>query len=731
MTKRQFFSLEQDFPEGWENTPEPVKRWVESLIADLLTENESQWIRRELERQISENTPSENESRYLQVIQSQTDLILRSLPDTTITFANRALCLALGRTLDEVVGMQWSRFVPLEELETVHQKIAALTPEAPTFENVNQDYRAEGQIGWTQWISLGIFDSQGQLVEIQSVGRDITALKEKILREQALNRVLQAIRNSLELDTIFATATAETAQLFGKMDCYVVRYLPELSLWRYVAEFHHHPDTPSRIGFEISDLNNSLTDQLKQFQQVRIADTSQINDSANREVAQTIPGAWLLIPLVVEETLWGCFGVATSQSPFTWTENQVELAQFVADQLAIAIQQANLYRQVQLELEERCRVEVALRESEARFQNMAANVPGAIFRYLLRPDGTDGVLYMSPGCSRLWEVNAEAVVADASILWQMIHPEDLPAMYESVMESARTLQPWAYVWRIRTPSGQEKWLEAAGRPIQQPNGDVLWDTLILDVSDRKQAEASMRESEMRYRLLAENMNDLVCLHDLRGRYLYVSPSCETLLGYRYEEMLGQDPYSFFHPDDCDRIRQESHITAISGKPVPITYRMRQKSGNYIWFETLTRPILDAAGEVIQLQTTSRDVTERVRVQQQLKHDALHDSLTGLPNRHLLMERLELAIHRAHRLDGYHFAVLFLDLDRFKVVNDSLGHLAGDQLLIAIAHKLRSILRSVDLAARWGGDEFVILLEEVDIQEAVRPQNGFLPPSKRH
>jgi diguanylate cyclase (GGDEF)-like protein/PAS domain S-box-containing protein len=719
MTKRQFFSLEQDFPEDWENTPETVKRWVESLIADRLADNESQFIRRELARQISENTLLKSESRYLQVIQSQTDLILRSLPDTTITFANYALCLALGRTADEVLGMKWSRFVPPEELETLCQKIAALTPEAPTFENVNQDYRAEGQIGWTQWISLGIFDSQGQLVEIQSVGRDITELKEKILREQALNRVLQAIRNSLDLDTIFATATAETAQLFGKMDCYVVRYLPELSLWRYVAEFHHHPNTPSRLGFEISDINNSLTAQMKQFQRVRVADTSQINDSANREIAQAIPGAWLLIPLVVEETLWGCFGVTTSQSPFPWHENQVELAQFVADQLAIAIQQANLYRQVQLELEERCRVEAALRESEARFQNMAANVPGAIFRYLLRPDGTDGVLYMSPGCARLWEVDAEAVIVNVSILWQMIHPEDFPAVYQSVMESARTLQPWEHAWRIRTPSGQEKWLEAAGRPIQQSNGDVLWDTLILDVSDRKQAEASMRESEMRYRLLAENMNDLVCLYDLQGRFLYVSPSCETLLGYRYEEMLGQDPYSFFHPDDRDRIRQESHITAISGKPVPITYRMRQKSGNYIWFETLTRPILNATGEVIQLQTTSRDVTERVRVQQQLKHDALHDSLTGLPNRHLLMERLELAIHRAHRLDGYHFAVLFLDLDRFKVVNDSLGHLAGDQLLIAIAQKLQATLRNIDLATRLGGDEFVILLEDVnDIQEAV-------------
>ncbi|MEI6065358.1 MAG: diguanylate cyclase, partial [Pseudanabaena sp. ELA748] len=251
------------------------------------------------------------------------------------------------------------------------------------------------------------------------------------------------------------------------------------------------------------------------------------------------------------------------------------------------------------------------------------------------------------------------------------------------------------------------------------SGDNEATILIRDISDRKKAELSLRESEERYRVLAENINDLVCLHHPDGRYLYVSPSCEELLGYRYNEMLGQDPYTYFHPDDRDRIQQEAHTAAISGKSIPITYRMRQKSGNYIWFETLTNPIMDATGQVVQLQTTSRDVSDRIQVQKQLEHDTLHDALTGLPNRNLLMERLELCIHRAKRLDNYHFAVLFLDLDRFKVINDSLGHLAGDKLLMAISRKLQATLREIDLVARLGGDEFVILLDEIkDVQEAI-------------
>ncbi len=260
-------------------------------------------------------------------------------------------------------------------------------------------------------------------------------------------------------------------------------------------------------------------------------------------------------------------------------------------------------------------------------------------------------------------------------------------------------------------------------------------------------QQALGESEERYRLLAENINDLVCLHQPDGRYLYVSPSCEALLGYHHHELMGQDPYAFLHPDDRD-VTKETLSVALKSKPVgnpyafsppnndrvteeidrqkftekhlPITYRMRHKSGNYIWFETLATPIIDAEGEVVQLQTTSRDITDRVLAQERLRHEALHDSLTGLPNRELLIQRLEYAINRSKRQENYHFAVLFLDLDRFKVINDSLGHLAGDKLLIAIAHKLKSILRESDIAVRIGGDEFVILLDEIkDIKDAVR------------
>ncbi len=367
----------------------------------------------------------------------------------------------------------------------------------------------------------------------------------------------------------------------------------------------------------------------------------------------------------------------------------------------------------------RKKFELALQESETRLRNLATNIPGAIFRYIFRANGTDAVLFMSGGCSNLWEVEAEIAEKDVNVLWKLVHSDDVSKLSASILKSRATLTAWYYEYRIITPSGKLKWLQAGGQPQGLANGDVVWDTIILDITQRKLSEIALVESEERYRLLAENSHDLICLHDPDLRFSYVSPSCFNLLGYNPDELIGQDPFELFHPDDHERMTEETLAQKVAGQEKPAITRMRHRDGHYLWLEILAKPIEDSTGQTIKIQTTSRDVSERVQAQERLKHDAMHDGLTGLPNRNLLIERLELAIQRSKRSENFGYAVLFFDLDRFKVINDSFGHLVGDQLLITVGNRVKALLREIDLATRLGGDEFVVLLEEVNhLSEAI-------------
>lgn len=135
-----------------------------------------------------------------------------------------------------------------------------------------------------------------------------------------------------------------------------------------------------------------------------------------------------------------------------------------------------------------------------------------------------------------------------------------------------------------------------GAPIKNAAGEITSLVFcIADITERRQAKQALRDSEARFRLVTEHMTDLVCLHDADGRYVYVSPSSQALLGYEPQDLLGCDPYTLFHPDDRERICSEAHRTALRGEPAPITYGIRHHSGEYRWLETLTKPIHNEQG----------------------------------------------------------------------------------------------------------------------------------------
>ena len=240
-----------------------------------------------------------------------------------------------------------------------------------------------------------------------------------------------------------------------------------------------------------------------------------------------------------------------------------------------------------------------------------------------------------------------------------------------------------------------------------------------------------------FRAISENAADMIAVVDADGKRIYNSPAYERVLGYAAEELQTTSGLDQVHPDDRARVLHAAEQARKSGHGEKVEYRMRHKDGTWRVLESTASVVRDASGKSNNLVIVNRDITDRKRAEEQLQHNAFHDALTDLPNRALFLDRLRHAFSRAKRHTEYKFAVLFVDIDDFKKFNDSLGHSAGDNLLIEIAQRLTCSLRKDDTVsrqpqggesppptngsvARLGGDEYTILIEDIhDASDAIR------------
>ena len=239
-----------------------------------------------------------------------------------------------------------------------------------------------------------------------------------------------------------------------------------------------------------------------------------------------------------------------------------------------------------------------------------------------------------------------------------------------------------------------------------------------DAARRRVAERALRASEQRFRLLAETTTDVIIWSDLSTTRLYVSPSIRTVLGYEPGELVGTRPLDFVHPDDVEAFaRVLGDLTSGRVDHASTCQRYRCKDGTWVFMDVCQSLARDpTTGAPAGFVTSLRDITARKADERRIAHLALHDPLTDLPNRTLFWERLAAEI-RAAGETGTRVAVLTCDLDRFKQVNDSLGHPAGDHLLQVVAARLRAVVRETDTVARLGGDEFAVILGRIDDAEA--------------
>jgi|WetSurMetagenome_2_1015567.scaffolds.fasta_scaffold18540_3 diguanylate cyclase (GGDEF)-like protein/PAS domain S-box-containing protein len=256
-----------------------------------------------------------------------------------------------------------------------------------------------------------------------------------------------------------------------------------------------------------------------------------------------------------------------------------------------------------------------------------------------------------------------------------------------------------------------------------------------EVEERAQAERLLLVSRERYALAARGSNDGLWDWDLRTGEVYYSPRWRSMLGFGEAEVVGPPSVwlDLVHPEDRPRLEAEmgAHTAGLTAH-FEHEYRVRHADGSARWMLARGLAVRDDDGRATRMSGSQTDITERKRAEEQLLHDALHDGLTGLPNRVLFMDRLAQVFKRALRRKDYDFAVYFFDLDRFKFVNDSYGHEAGDELLRAVAVRLQACLRPTDTVARLGGDEFAILADGLTSEEGAleicrRVQQALAPP----
>ncbi len=351
------------------------------------------------------------------------------------------------------------------------------------------------------------------------------------------------------------------------------------------------------------------------------------------------------------------------------------------------------------------------RDGDTRFAALAATVPGVIYQRVVSPDGDIRYTYISENAYELFGVTAETILTDPEALFAHYGKEYRATFREKLLQASRDLTLWDVEATIQRPDGQVRYTHAIARPNREADGSVVWTGVILDATRIKQAEMDAAAAEARTRdALVESLSQGVLMFDRNDRLtirnshflkLYPSLADSAVVGTHYEDLLrfelgsslsGEMSGSAAAAELQDRLARH-------GEP-HLVYEREMAGDRHILVNEYRTP----DNETVVLYT---DISELKRRERKIEHLAHHDALTGLPNRVLFHERLRQALESAAGTNGK-VAVICLDLDRFKSVNDTLGHHVGDVLLQEVANRIRAVLGERETACRLGGDEFAII-----------------------
>jgi diguanylate cyclase (GGDEF)-like protein/PAS domain S-box-containing protein len=412
--------------------------------------------------------------------------------------------------------------------------------------------------------------------------------------------------------------------------------------------------------------------------------------------------------------------VAKLNGEATETAYEVDCLKKSGERITLEVNSTAIYKDgvviavqgIARDITERKQAEEALRESENQYRDLFENANDLIYTHDLKGNFTS---LNRAGEKITGYAREEALKMN---LAQVVAPGSLEAAKAMTARKLAVDTPTTYDVDIISKDGRVVSLELSTRLIKKKGVPVGIQGVGRDITERKRAEEALRASERRYRQLGEGIFHQVWTADASGKLDYVNARTLEYFDRSYEEMLGEGWMAIVHPDDLPECLERWSHSISTGEFYETEFRLKRHDGVYRWHKARANPGTDGVGTIVKWFGTNTDIDDQKRGEEMLNYYARHDTLTGLPNRAEFMNHLRAAIERSSENDLTRFAVLFLDLDRFKVINDSLGHMVGDNLLKAIANRLQSVVRPGDIVARLGGDEFTILLNRTGGAEDV-------------
>jgi diguanylate cyclase (GGDEF)-like protein/PAS domain S-box-containing protein len=428
--------------------------------------------------------------------------------------------------------------------------------------------------------------------------------------------------------------------------------------------------------------------------------------AADPDFVASMPGAGgqVCVPIRAGQRVLGALSIETTGQGRLGASD-LEILELLAGHLAVALENARLYRAARDELAERTRVASALRESEERYRHLVEQAQDILYR----TDARGRFTYVNATGPRLTGYTTDELIGRHYL--DLVHPDDRRWVARFYLGQARERRPSTYCeFRCRGRDGTTRWIGQHVRLLAEDGTILGFHAIARDITALKEAEAARQAAHQFVEQVIANAGEGIVVYDQALRYVVWNPAMERLTGLDAAEALGRSALELFphlRAAGSDRLLERARAceTVHTGD----TPYQVPRTGRAGWTAATYTPHYDSAGTIDGVIGIIRDTTERKRMEDALAHQAWHDPLTGLPNRARFRDRLERALQDTDRAAG-RVGVLFVDLDDFKVINDRLGHAAGDALLVEVASRLRTCLRTNDPAARPGGDEFTVLLD---------------------